>query len=508
MTMRPMRVRDALILAVTAACAACGLQQTAPVQPVPQEGPRGALREQPTGPAYANPVLAVDRQGRLFLLWVTVEQNKVWDILFARSEDGGMSWSEPVPLKSDRRTLVGVTRLAIGSNGHVYAAWREADPKTKHRSLQFLRSPDYGTHWDQPPRALGELSEPGIPELLTDRDGGVHVAWLAGPRGARALEIASSYDGGATFAPTPARLTTASPTSQHGIGNHRVTSDGVDRLYVVWEEFRNLHDQRIYLTRSSDRGKSWATPPILVSGPEGGDEYHAHSPQIMAVPGGRLYVAWEQDEVKTGEVAQPDANAPIDRAIYVNRSLDDGLTWLPTPIRLNETGQGPVIAWFPQLSADQKGNVYAVWIEQREDARRLRLVFARSTDSGMTWSAPVRLDPADPPKGRIGGVQIQSDDAGHVWVLWQELNPNLQGWQLLINRSDDFGRSWRDRATVLAGPVRHDKVIRSVGFSRDGQGRLYVVWDGGPKNTREISLNRSTDFGATWLSRAMQVGQH
>jgi hypothetical protein len=452
-------------------------------------------------------VLAVGQEGRLFLLWLAVERQQARDILFARSEDAGMSWSQPVSLKPDQDTVVGVIKLAAASNGHVYAAWREADPKTKSRSLQFLRSRDHGAHWDQPPRALSASGNVGIPELLADHDGGVHVAWLTGPRDARALEIASSHDFGATFAPTPAHLTAAFPASQYGIVNHRVTSDDKGRLYVVWEEMKSLQDQRIYLTRSPDQGKTWATPPILVSGPEEGDEYHAHSPQIMTAPGGRVYVAWEQDEVGASGVAQPAEDEKISRAIYVNRSLDGGLTWLPKPIRLNETGQ-PVIAWFPQLSADQKGNVYAVWSERREEgAGRLRLVVARSTDSGMTWSAPVRLDPDSPPKGRLAGVQVQSDDAGHVWVLWEELNLNLQGWQLLINRSDDFGRSWRDRATVLAGPVQRGKTFRSIAFSHDAQGRLYVAWDGGPKNSRELYVNRSVDFGATWLSREIRVGQ-
>lgn len=507
MTMRPMRVRYFLILVLTAACAACGLQQTAPVQPVPQGGPRGALREQPTEPAYADPLLAIDQDGRLYLLWFVLEQQESRDILFARSEDAGISWSQPVSLKPDRSTLVEVIRLATASNGRVYAMWRERDPKTKSRSLQFLRSRDYGTHWDQPPRVLSASDDVGVPELLADRDGGVHVAWLVGPRDERALEIASSHDFGATFAPTPAHLTAAFPTSQYGITNRRVASDGSGHLYVVWEEVKSVQDQRIYLTRSPDQGKTWATPPILVSGPEGGDEYHAHSPQIMAVPGGRVYVAWEQNEVRTSGAAQPGANGKIERAIYVTRSLDGGLTWLPKPIRLNETGQGLVIAWRPQISADRKGNVYAVWREQREeDADRLRLVFAHSTDSGMTWSAPVRLDPSGPSKGRLGGdVQVRSDDAGHVWVLWQELS--LQGWQLLMNRSDDFGRSWRDRATVLAEPVQREKVFRGVAFSHDAQGRLYVAWDGGPKNLREIYVNRSVDFGTTWLSREVRVGQ-
>ena len=169
-------------------------------------------------------------------------------------------------------------------------------------------------------------------------------------------------------------------------------------------------------------------------------------------------------------------------------------------------GEGLVFAWRPQLSADQKGNVYAVWNEQAVGDDRVRLLFARSTDSGVTWGAPVRLDPSSPSKGRLANAQVQSDDRGHVWVLWQELNPSPREWRLVMNRSDDFGRSWRDQATVLTAPAQQDKVFRGVAFVRDAQGRLYVAWDGGPNNLREIYANRSGDFGATWLPRDVQVG--
>ena len=507
MTTRPLHLLRLLILALTAACAACALQETTPVKPVSRGGaPPGASQERPKGPEYVAPHLAIGQEGRPYLVWLAVKWRKSWDVLFSRSEDFGATWSQPISFKPEKGTVAGGIRIATGPSGNVYAVWREWDPKIKIRHVQFVRSQDHGVHWDEPPRLLSASSDVGIPTLLTDHDGGVFVASLAGPRSHRFLEVAILHDFGATFPSTPIRLTAAFPTSQYGITNHRFASNERGHLYVVWEEIKTLLDQRIYLTRSLDQGKTWATHPILVSTPEEG-EHRAHNPQIITAPEGRVYVAWEQDEFGVGNREQPEEIRKADRVLYVNRSLDYGLTWLPQPIRLNETGQGPVASSWPQLSTDQKGNVYAIWLEE-EGSSRARLLFTRSTDFGMTWSGPrVRLDLSSPFKGWLFNPEVRSDDAGHVWVLWQEMAPGPKGWQLLINRSEDHGESWGTQATALTGPLQRGRRFRDVSFLNDMHGRLYVAWDGGPENSEEIFFNRSTDFGATWLSREVRVGR-
>lgn len=505
MTMRSARLRRPLILALTAACAACALQETGPVKPAPAGGMGPvALQEQPKGPVYANPQLAIGQDGTPYLLWLALEQDKSWDVLFSSSKDLGATWSEPpISLKPMKTTAVGPRRIATGPGEHVYAVWREADRATKVRRLQFVRSQDRGSHWSEPLQLLSD-SDVGLPQLFADHGGGVYIASLVGPRSSRVLDIASSQDFGATFPTGPVRLTPAFPTSEHGISDHRVTSDGEGRLYVAWEEYRTVSDHRIYLNRSLDRGKTWATQPILVSTPEEGEQ-RAHNPEIIATPDGRVYVAWEQnEEYRTDTPAQPGTPGKTDTFIYVNRSLDYGQTWLPKPIRLTAVSREPVTSSMLQLSADRHGNVYAVWLEADN---RARLIFTRSADSGMTWSAPVRLDLSSPVKGWVAGAEVRSDDAGHVWVLWQEIAPGSKGWQILMNRSEDRGKSWREQATPLTGPAQRAERFRNVHFLNDSYGHLYVAWDGNPKSSRTLSFNRSTDFGTTWLSREVQIAR-
>lgn len=499
-----------LILFLLAVGAACALQGTTPVKSASVTGePPEAAKEAPSGPAYGAPQLALGEEGQVYLLWHAMERGKGVHGLLAHSVDLGATWSEPpISIKPVQDTTAGGLRIATGPNGNIYIAWREWDPKTTTFRLQFVRSRDRGAHWVEAPRVVSGSDNMGSPTLLADHDGGVFIASIAGtnPKSNRGLDIISSHDFGATFPSTPSRLTTAFPTTEYGILHHRFVSDGTDRLYAIWEEAKTPADYRIYLSRSLDRGKTWGAQPILVSTPEESQRL-AYSPRISAGPKGQVYVVWEQDD----EFPPPDPEQPgasfrrANRFIYANRALDEGRTWLPQPIRLNpsEAEQRPVYSMMPQVSADQYGNVYTVWIEQREDAERL--LFTRSIDSGMTWSTPRALNGLS--KNALAQPEIRSDDKGHVWVIWQEIGRDPKEWRLMMNRSEDHGASWHEQATALTRSGQRVGKFRSVSFVNDRLGRLFVAWDGGPWNDRALYFNRSIDFGATWLSREIQVGR-
>jgi hypothetical protein len=454
---------------------------------------------------YAAPRLTIDQEGHPYLLWLAAEGQQSWDILVSHSEDFGTTFSPPIALKPEKRTGAEGHQIATGQNGTVYVVWRERPPKTKRARLHLVRSQDYGRQWDASPRVVSVSDDVGFPQLLTDHEGGAHVVSLVGPKSHRVLDVMNSYDYGATFSSTPIRLTAAIPTSEYGITNPRVVSDGAGRLYAVWEEMKSRSDTRIYLRQSLDRGKTWADP-VLVSTPEEG-EHRAYAPQIVASSNGQVYVAWQQDEHRANAPAQPGGLMRPDRFIAVNRSLDYGQTWLPQPIRLNQVDQDPLVSATPQLSRDRGGHVYATWIEGDHSVPK-RLLFARSSDAGMSWSDPkVRLDLTSLFGGRPAHPMMRSDDTGHIWIIWQEISPDQKQWQLLVNRSDDGGVTWRARATPLVSVISRRGGYRSVSFEHDAHGRLYVTWEGGREDTQALYLNRSVDSGETWLPRAVEIGR-
>lgn len=495
------------IVVLTTMCAACAFQTSAPSKSASEAGrPLAGPAEAPKWPMYAAPRLTIDQDGHPYLLWLAAESRQSWDVVVSRSEDFGATFSPPMALKPEKGTDVGGHQIATGQNGMVYVVWREWPPKSKQARLHLVRSQDYGRQWDASPRVVSVSHDVGFPQLLTDREGAVHVVSLAGPKGHRVLDAMSSYDFGETFPSTPTRLTAALPASKYGIMNHRVAADDEGRLYVVWEEeIRAGAAFMIYLRRSLDRGKTWADP-VLVSTPEA-DRRLAHTPQVVTAQNGQVYVAWTQDEFLANREVKPGAVRKPDRFIYINRSLDYGQTWLTQPVRLNLADQDPLVSATPQLSSGRREHVYATWIEGDHSAPK-RILFARSSDAGMSWSDPkVRLDLTSPFGGRPAHPMMRSDDAGHIWIVWQEISPDQKQWQLLVNRSDDGGVTWRAPATPLASVTLGGGGYRAVSFEHDAHGRLYVTWEGGQEDTQVLYLNRSVDFGDTWLSRAVEIGR-
>jgi len=142
-------------------------------------------------------------------------------ILFSKSADTGLSWSEPKRINrlagdcNDSDNTVEGAVPAVGPNGEVYVAW--AGPK----GLAFNKSSDQGEHW---------LEEETV---ITDIPSGWDYS-IPGIYRANGLPI------------------TVCDLSN---GSHRGT------IYVNWSDQRNGPDNTdVWLTKSTDDGQSWSLP--------------------------------------------------------------------------------------------------------------------------------------------------------------------------------------------------------------------------------------------------------
>ncbi len=142
--MTPRRTRGAALVAgaLLAACAPSRID-VEPVEPPP------------TGPQSADPVVAVDPgSGDLLLAWVAGD-SAGWHVYSARSADGGGSWTASVRV-TDREDDVhphGETspRLIAGPGGWVAVVWINSVPAPGKRwpgsNVRFARSRDGGRTW-------------------------------------------------------------------------------------------------------------------------------------------------------------------------------------------------------------------------------------------------------------------------------------------------------------------------------------------------------------------------
>lgn len=163
-------------------------------------------------------VLSPVHPGEVYVLWQEIVfsgGSHGGDIYFARSRDGGASFSQPLDLSlstgGDGKGRInkdvwynGSLDLAIGRDGTLYAAWTEYEGP-----LWFSRSDDRGESFSTPLRIAGSGTAPArAPALAAGPDGSVYLAWTVGEESGADIRIARSSDGGRTFGePTVVAMT-------------------------------------------------------------------------------------------------------------------------------------------------------------------------------------------------------------------------------------------------------------------------------------------------------------
>lgn len=153
-------------------------------------------------------VLDCSDQETVYLLWQEIVfsgGSHGGEIFFARSEDGGGSFSSPVNLSNTpagagkgrldpQSWHNGSLALAQGPDRALYAAWTEYEG-----ALQVRRSQDQGHSWDQAVQVAGEDAPARGPALAVAPDGSIWLAWTVGEDREADIHVARSTDNGRTF---------------------------------------------------------------------------------------------------------------------------------------------------------------------------------------------------------------------------------------------------------------------------------------------------------------------
>lgn len=494
-----------VILASVGILTACSLvrapQPEAPVAKTARKARPAPPQTSPI-PIFHSPVLAVGGERDLYLMWASAMLNKDKkqnDIHVSRSVDDGLTWGPHRSLKADPTRNTGGRGLVADRNGTVTGFWG-AGLRTDNIDVVAARSTDRGETWTGPDRLYaGELH---VPELIVGPGGALFAVIPEGPEANWRLSFFRSTDGGKAWERLPTLTGMYGETSQFGIRSFRVIADDQGRLHVVWQERGKGVGERIFYSRlepATAQG-AWVPTAMQLSGGTDTSSSRAYEPAIGVDPAGHLFVAW----VETWDTVPPMKEGRFPQAVYVTRSMDGGRTWLPQPIRLSDAGPEAFrhIATHVEVANDGRGQVYVAWREEVGFPPVERLVFRRSTDYGATWTSDSRsLFEVKPFPAIIKQFYLKSGGDGHVYLLWQVAG---FAWDVLFMRSGDGGATWPSAPTRLATLPQADSGAHNIAFETSGS-HLYVAWDIGPTLPSEIFLNRSTDFGKTWLAREVQV---
>ncbi len=280
----------------------------------------------------------------------------------------------------------------------------------------FYASTNAGQTWSDGLISRLGFQAAGDPAVGFDRVGNVYFACLHFNRSdfANLISVSKSIDGGKTFGPPVAVTGGASIVDFNDKEYLAVDAtggpfDGV--VYVSWTHF-TANSADIRIARSTNGGISWSAPTSVSDTP-------LNQCSVPAIgPNGEVYVAWQ--------------DFFTDR-IVIDKSTDGGMTFGPdrtvagiVPIAdpLGGFGWGFRTNSCPTIAVDtsagpRRGTVYVAWADQRTgDAD---ILIARSTDGGLTWSVPTRVNDDPAGNGRHQFFQwLSVDPHGTVHVIWYD----------------------------------------------------------------------------------------
>jgi hypothetical protein len=295
--------------------------------------------------------------------------------------------------------------------------------------------------------------------------------------------------------------------------------------------------------------------PVAEEPQEPEEPRQAWNPAVIVEPGGRIFVTY---------LGGPGGDR---YALFFNRSLDGGGTWLPKPVELFAPELGTSIG-FHQLATDGAGQARVSWLIERKEAGfvRPKQVHSRlSADLGVSWGKTLtwQFDSktnypktvsgsngalfllwADSSTPRLVPRFIGSSEGGTAWAgspvtlpgmeeatgtkkpgsrgreaawprlvidskdelyaVWQE-RAREKTTNILFNRSLDGGATWLPTSPRLNTPSPGGHTSREPTIAMDGAGGIYVVWEDSRHNTSDLYFNRSLDGGETWLAQDVQV---
>ena len=319
-----------------------------------------------------------------------------------------------------------------------------------HSQIFFTMSRDSGANWDNLPETKNLSKSKGEafgPSVAVNKNGTtrVYVVYHDDSNGITQAYLIHSKKK-TKFKKKPANIT----PHNGGAFSPRIALDSTEALNVVWGDGKEPGLKVVFL-RSTDQGETF-TEPLVVSGAS----TTALEPEIAVDSSDGINVVWQDQDSGVS-------------AIMFARSTDGGATF-STPKRLS-TGEGSAVE--AQIFADSKGRLNVVWVD--ESSGSAQAYYSRSTDDGVTFSAPINVSNATGADIHKPVVVVFEDT---VYVGFQ--NGDVFGEddgdrQVFLATSDDAGLKF-------AVPRQVSRADRQCGRAHspamvvDGGGMLHIVW--------------------------------
>ena len=123
---------------------------------------------------HRGPSIGFDRFGRIYVGWYTEGTDEQPRLLVATSDDQGRTFSPPVSLHTSTTSLPDQMRMAVHPDGAVVAVWEEITGVRKRAVMRVSR--DRGQHFG-PLQILSSGANAEYPTVAIHESGGVAIGW-------------------------------------------------------------------------------------------------------------------------------------------------------------------------------------------------------------------------------------------------------------------------------------------------------------------------------------------
>jgi hypothetical protein len=337
--------------------------------------------------AHDGPSVATDGSGTWLVVWESRNLGGAdTEILVSRSVDNGLTWSPPSIVNNNAAVdqYSGDIRPRIASDGagHWMVVWFQT-VYPQDWDILVARSRDGGISWTGPDYANTDAQtdshDDWRPELASDGNGTWVVVWMQSVAGSNRVRYAR-FDALAGWS-APALLSGGDSSSP------KVGADGHGGWIAVWGtwsgDLGNGSDGDIVFTESTDGGQTWTSPDLLTTTALTDDESDRY-PSIAADGRGNWSVVWSNWYDADGMIND-------DADLLVSRRADPG-DWTDPEVLNSAAPTGSEMDARPTIVEDSRGNWRVVWVSGHETMTatfRLPFVETCATDGdGDGYGSP------------------------------------------------------------------------------------------------------------------------
>jgi hypothetical protein len=378
-------------------------------------------------PHHVEVSMAISDNGTIFAGWKNADTHNGGGVRvsYAKSNDGGNSWSKPyyMPLFNGTLTYQSDPWL-YWYNGVIYYAYLElerdylSDPENGFSQITVAKSNNYGTSWT-PVQATHGIGFADKETMIVSDNGTVFVVYddINITDFNIHIRLSRSIDGGISYTD----ISTIDIDPMYVAPYIAISSLG--HLFVAWSWIPDGYGN-IFLAESQDMGASFMNHQMINQDGnfsaweyEGGQVSKATLPVIKFDKNDRLYLLWADKYDPIGSTFD----------IYLRYSDNFGLTWSP---RIQVNNKTTLDQWHPEMVIDSTGRLHIAYYS--EGYSKFKPYYKTINFTGINRNIPVFSDEiaiADvgtsnsfTRPGEYLAIQLDSNEIPHI--AWSDGRQN------------------------------------------------------------------------------------